>query len=411
MSQHLEEAICGALLTRPGRLLEVDLEAPWFVQAKCRAVFIAIAELVLRDGVEQVDLAVVHRQAAEDGHALSMTDLVDMQMADGIDLPGMSRELRKVHERRMMRAYAERFVLQLRDESVAVRDAATEAIESLFDLMAPGESNITTYAEAMRKRAAAALSGTGNAELVPTGFPKLDDAIGGGFPRGGLTIIGARPGRGKSSLVQQFCENVMRRGNRALLCSPEMAWHEVGDRGLSRATRVPLSDIRLRLLTRQQREALQRLRTDKGDCLLYDYARQTSRDVSRMARRARTGGELDLVAVDYIQFLADRPQKGEARYEVLARAVRRLKGVARAVNSAMVVGAQLKRESQGREPTLADLRESGDLEQDADLVMLLCEPDEHDRVKLLVEKNRQGPTGPCWFDWCKDWTEFQAVSA
>lgn len=411
MSRELEEAIVGAVLTRPRRLLDVDLEATWFAVPQCRRVFIAVAELTLRDGLDAIDLAIVQRHLAESGEQIRLTELVDLQMADGVDLPGLSRELRKVHERRTARVLAERLVVQLRDETGSVREVLGEATERFFDLLTPGESHVTAYRDAMAKRAHAALTGEGNGELVPTGFPVLDDTLRGGLPRGGLTIVGARPGRGKSSLLQQVIEQVARRGERALLCTPEMAWHEVGDRALSRASRVPLSDLRARWLTETQRSMLTSARLGQdAECLLYDYARQTSRDVARMARRIALGGPVSVVAVDYVQFLADRPQRGEARYEVLGQVARRLKATARAVNAALIAGAQLKRESQGREPTLADLRESGDLEQDADVVLLLCEPQD-DLVKVLVEKNRNGPTGFCWFRWRPEWTEFVSEGA
>src|SRR5262249_26492542 len=138
--------------------------------------------------------------------------------------------------------------------------------------------------------------------------------------------------------------------------------------------------------------------------VVYDQGDMTTGDIAGSARHLALNGPLDLVIVDHLQYLADPPLKGEGEAVRVGRMTRALKALARGLGAAMLVCSQLNRECEARKdkrPELADLRGSGTLEQDADLVLLLFRPGYyHDddaasegETELLVAKHRNGPTG------------------
>lgn len=406
----LERAIVGGFLQKPKALLDSPCEAEWFADEFHRRVFGALAALVMRDGHESVSVPMV----VEAMGSTEPSRVWDLYELDAINLPGLVKTLRKHWQRRVVSQHVEALRLGVADPQQKLGDVVGEAVEKLLAVLSgQAEETLRDYGAAMKQRAAVATSGELATDILPSGFLSLDRTCG-GLPRGGLVVVGGRPGRGKSALLQQFVEFASNRGERVLLASPEMSWHEVGDRALARQSGVWLSDIRQRQLNAEERMRVRSARPHEG-IWLYDAPRQTTAQIAQIARRVSIAGPLSLIAVDYVQYLADRPQRGEQRYELIGRMARSLKALARALDCVMVVGAQLKRPESERDPRLADLRESGDLEQDADLVLLLCEPEEQEfgggkHVRVLVEKNRQGPVGVVTLGWHPVTTEFVEVA-
>jgi replicative DNA helicase len=240
-------------------------------------------------------------------------------------------------------------------------------------------------------------------DAIPTGWHELDEMLsGGGLRPGHLTVIGARPGIGKSLVATMLAGRTAAGGHGVYFGSVEMSADELTDRIAAAATGVNLADLANRNLSAEQAEqmgsGLERVRRWP---LTLDDRVQTVAHIKRGARnKTREPGGLGLIIVDYLQLLTS-PEAGKvSRQEVVSGMSRAMKLLAREHKVPVVLLAQLNRESTRREnkqPAIHDLRESGAVEQDSDEIILLHRDDDDPelagQIQLHLAKNRHGPTG------------------
>jgi replicative DNA helicase len=388
----LERALLSFFLVHPQRLFESEVRAEHFAPGLHQTVFRAVTELALQ-GAERIDLPLLRARIIEQGPDVSLTWLSEVYALDAVDGGGLAQQLRQTWLKRHVHNQLQQVARQLADAAADPREVVADAVEQLTAALHGTESTaLYRYTDMLSQRAAEILRrehGVGDA--VPTGFPSLDRAIG-GLPREGLTICGGRTSRGKSVLLQQTCEQVAARGGRVLLSTPEMSWGDVADRGLARRLRIDLRNLRERNLTPAEEAQLAAPLSFPASFFVYDARPQTTRDIARVARRVALAGPIDVIAVDYVQYLNDALRKNEPRYQQIDRIVRALRDLAAQLHTAVLVGAQLNRMSDTRQPQLHNLRESGDLEQNADVVILLG-GNADDAVTLFIAKQRNGPRG------------------
>ena len=205
-----------------------------------------------------------------------------------------------------------------------------------------------------------------------TGIKSIDNRIKGGLRDGQIVVIGGRPGAGKSVLLTQIAVGIADRGESALIVSLEMLKEEIVDR-----------------ISRQRS-----LEAITGLPLLFIDSTSDLGTICSLARVASRRYKLGVIVVDYLQ-LAEAPHsKSDNRERQIATVSRRLKRLAMDLQVPIIVGSQLNRESQKRgRPTLADLRESGAIEQDADIVILLSKDEESNDTLIDIAKHRGGATG------------------
>ena len=240
-------------------------------------------------------------------------------------------------------------------------------------------------------------------ESVPSGFTELDRLLGGAHP-GQMIIIAGRPGLGKSTLGLDWARfAACRHGAGVLLLSFEMSEAELMQRVLAAEARVPLHTINSRLLSDVDWTKVATRLGEIVEAPLYinDSCAPSIRTVLAEARRAVSEHGVRMIVVDYVQLLhVDR--RVENRQQEIAEISRALKQLARELHLPVVVLSQLNRAPEARldkRPLLSDLRDSGSLEQDADVVILVHRDDYYDResprageADLIVAKNRNGPT-------------------
>jgi replicative DNA helicase len=238
---------------------------------------------------------------------------------------------------------------------------------------------------------------------VPTGFNELDDVIHGLHP-GQLVIVAGRPGLGKSTLATDFMRSAsIRCGMPSVIFSLEMSRTEIVMRLFSAEARVPLENIRG---GRMSDENWHRLATRLGeivDAPLYidDSPMTTPVEMRTKCRRLKATVDIRLIVVDYVQLMTSG-RRAENRQQEVSEMTRQLKLLAKELGVPVVALAQLNRNPETRgdkRPILSDLRESGSLEQDADVVILLHREDYYDKesprageADLIVAKQRNGPT-------------------
>lgn len=239
----------------------------------------------------------------------------------------------------------------------------------------------------------------GRARALGTGWPDVDRLLGGLAP-GRLVVVGSRPGVGKSLMGTCLALHFAHHHRHAVLfASLEMDDDEVTQRMLANHAKVKLTNLMEGRTTEAEWVSIaeRAAEVDAMPCKVLDDPSQTVASIRREVRNyARQRDDVALVVVDYLQLMRTRERKGTTRAEQLGEVSRGLKLLARETGTCVVAMAQVNRESvrsgDGR-PRLADLRESGSIEADADQVMLLHPGQAEGDLEVLVEKNRHGPRG------------------
>jgi replicative DNA helicase len=235
---------------------------------------------------------------------------------------------------------------------------------------------------------------------VPTGFEHLD-AKTGGFQPSDLIIIGGRPGLGKTSLALNIVWHAaVTAGKTCAVFSLEMTELQVVQRLISMTAEIDGNRMRRGRLSEREFESINSASNQLQRAPIYieESTRLTVTDILAKSRRLQADRGLDLVVVDYLQ-LIEGASGNEGRVQEVAVITRALKSIARELEVPLVALSQLSRqiETRGTEPMLSDLRESGSIEADADLVLFLWQKDRKDRdesvVRLKLAKHRNGPTG------------------
>lgn len=233
---------------------------------------------------------------------------------------------------------------------------------------------------------------------VPTGIAALEGILGAFRPRE-LIVIAARPSIGKTA-VAMACATAAAAARRGVyLASIEMGRRELAVRTLSAGSGVEGRRVREADLNEHECADLLEVRNGLADAQfsLSDDPSQTVLAIAARCRRLKRLGRLDVVFVDYLQLVEADAKRGVPRHEQVAEISRRLKQLARELEVPVVALAQINREADGRvggTPRLSDIKESGQVEQDADVVILLHRrPESPDLLDMIVAKQRNGPTG------------------
>lgn len=240
--------------------------------------------------------------------------------------------------------------------------------------------------------------GTAAVKRIPSPWPDLDHLTG-GFRPGAVYVIGARPAAGKSVFGLQIADCLSRNdGGKVLFSSLEMTRDEIMPRLIAQTASVPLKAFEPGGMTDRYREMIaahaDELRA--SDVVFDDRAIITPALVRSYARTISRRGHLSGIVVDYLQLMQAAKASRKSRQEIVSDYSRSLKMLAKEMNVPVILLSQLNRNSAqpGAEPTIADLRESGAIEQDADIIMLLHRDDNHKgEVFVGVGKNRHGETG------------------
>ena len=259
---------------------------------------------------------------------------------------------------------------------------------------------------------------------LASGFEGID-RLTGGFQKANLIVLAARPGVGKTSLALNIAqhvatEGVLADGSRPAVAvfSLEMSAQELGERLMCSSARVSSHKVRTGSLSGDDYAKLVQAagELDKADIFIDDTAGLNMFELRAKARRLQAKHALSLVIVDYLQLMSG-DGRAENRQQEVSNISRSMKQLARELDVPVIAVSQLNRSPESRadkEPQLADLRESGAIEQDADMVMFIYEdpsdPASKGVVKLKIAKHRNGPTGLIRLGFVRDYTKFRTLS-
>ncbi|MCK6210397.1 replicative DNA helicase [Georgenia sp. EYE_87] len=238
---------------------------------------------------------------------------------------------------------------------------------------------------------------------VPTGFADLD-ALTNGLHGGQMIIIAARPAIGKSTIALDICRSAsIKHGQTSVIFSLEMGRTEITMRLLSAEAQVPLQNMRKGTMREEDwtRMATAMSRVSEAPMFIDDSPNMSLMEIRAKCRRLKQKHNLRLVVVDYLQLMSSG-KRVESRQQEVSEFSRALKLLAKELEVPVIAVAQLNRGPEQRtdkKPMMSDLRESGSLEQDADVVMLLHREDAYEKesprageADIIVAKHRNGPT-------------------
>ena len=308
------------------------------------------------------------------------------------------------------------------DDAKEMLSRAEQRIFSILDSQGTGDlSNIRDILQEAMVRIDSRMKQEHAAGGIETGFRDFDSMTG-GLHDSELVILAARPSMGKTALALNIAEHAsLMQSVGTLFVSLEMSSVELADRLLCSLAKVNGMRLRNGSISNDDRRRLVEKAAEMSQAPLYvdDTPSRTITEIAAAARRLKRRSNLGLVVIDYLQLIEpDNPR--DPRQEQVAKIARRLKGLARELKVPVMCLAQLNRQAEAtrdNKPRMSHLRESGAIEQDADVVMFVHREEyyctnEEDRAKvageaeLIVAKQRNGPTGDIKLSWLKDFTRF-----
>ena len=330
---------------------------------------------------------------------------------------------------------------QLINEAEAIRDAAYTSELPPQDILDSAEQRILEIAHKSQRNNYVDVNNVlyenirqlqerekngGDDRGIPTGFRDVDKILG-GFQKTDLIILAARPGVGKTAWALNAAEYAASVGKKVMIFSLEMATGQLGERLLSMTSSVPLENIHKGSLTMEEWEDISAAqdRFYGLDMVIDESSVITPLEMKNKCRRFKQEkGDLDLVVIDYLQLMSMGGYRIEQREKEIAAITRSIKIMAKELDCAVVLLSQLSRgpEQRGGDhmPKLSDLRDSGAIEQDADVVIFLKRDDyyssEEERANIddstgltcavNIAKHRNGPVGIANLTWIPRYVKF-----
>ena len=418
-----EQSVLGALLIDRDAVIEVAelLRPEDFYRSHHGTIYGAVLELSeKREPVDLVTVSeVLERQGQLDaiGGSAYLTSLINLTPT-AVNAVYYARIVERKAVLRGLISAAGRIAGIGYDEGTDVEVSIDRAEQELFSVsqkrVASGFSPLRTLLHSAYDRLDYLHQHKGEVSGIRTGFADLD-AMTTGLQKSDLIILAARPSIGKTSLALNMAEHAaVREGKTVGIFSLEMSKEQLVLRLLSSVANIDSQRLRTGFLEEMDFTRLAPAMNTLAEAPIFidDTPNITTMELRTKARRLQAESGLDLVIVDYLQLMQSSTQSKDAnRVQEVAEISRGLKALARELQVPVISLSQLSRQAEmreSREPRLSDLRESGSIEQDADLVMFLWREkergsDEQDSdgeiVKLKLAKHRNGPTGEAtlWF--------------
>ncbi|MBQ9494239.1 MAG: replicative DNA helicase [Treponema sp.] len=406
-SAEAEQAVLGALLLDWNAMADVYtmLRADRFYSLQNQIIYEAMTAL-FSQSVKGDTLTVIH-QLTKDGNlekaggAGYIAELTDKVPTSANVAYYVSIVLDRAYRRDLIKISSEMHASSY-DETHESQTLIEEAEQKIFALSQRNETTkvhnmndvVATTIDLIDKRYKSKNAFTG----IPSGFAKLDTMTS-GFQDSEFIVIGARTSIGKTALALSMMEYIAIEKN--IPCgffSLEMSYQTIGQRLLSQESRIPSTKLRSGFL---QVKDFQRLQDAAGRCynaplFIIDTPNMKLLDIRAMARRLVANHGVKIIFIDYIGLVTTDDTSAPV-YERVAEISKSLKALARELNIPIVALSQVSRDAEGEEPNLAQIRGSGAVEQDADLVIFIHRDRKKDDpvqdAKLIVAKQRNGPTG------------------
>ena len=428
----VERAVLGAMLIDNmsiNRVVEVLGDETAFYHTPHRKVYAAIQKLSERgEPVDQVTLAeeLVRRGQLDDvGGAILIAELAS-EMATAANAEYHAQIVLEKAQRRRLIAAATQTLTESYEETEDVRELIDRAEQRVFQI-AEGElgKGVMPLSSAIEEAYVAierAHEQPGALTGVTTGYTDLDE-ITAGLQSSDMIILASRPSMGKTALTLCMARNAAVKGSTPVLYfSLEMSTEQLAQRLLCAEARVSSHRLRTGRLSEEEWQRLSEWTGKLIDAPIYidDTPAISVMELRAKARRAKSEYNIELIIVDYLQLMT-ASENFSSREQEIAYISRSLKALAKELDIPIVACAQLSRAVESRtdkRPQLADLRESGSLEQDADVVMFLFRPEvygivdeegntQEGRAEIILGKQRSGPIGSVFLVFQAEYLRFE----
>lgn len=431
-SAETEEAVLGSLLIDTEAILKVAgfLQPENFYVVKNQWVYEAMQKL--HDRREPIDLLTVSQELSRNGrldevggetYIAQLTTMVPT----ALNVEAYGRAVETLSLRRKMITAAGDIARIAYDQTLPIDQVIEKSEATIFGVSeGRGEGHMVPIRKAVSdffERIEFLNEHKDEPLGIPSGYGDLDKMTG-GLQRGDLIIIAARPGVGKTSLMLNMAYNAAHRHRqRVAIFSLEMSNEQLVQRFVAGETGIDSQRLRVADLREDEWGALTRVSMQMADTYIYldDTPSLSPLDLRVKARRIYQEYGLDLIIVDYLQLMGgESGVRNDNRVQEISYISRSLKQIARELKVPLIAGSQLSRlveQRSDKRPMLSDLRESGSIEQDADIVMFiyrdeLYNPDTEFKniAEISVQKNRNGPTGKAMLFFDKRLTAFKNLA-
>jgi replicative DNA helicase len=429
-----EAAVLGSMIIDPECIGEVveNLNREAFYRSEHQMIFDAVIALYERhrgeaiDGVLLRDELEKRKQLEEVGGVEYIAKILDSvpSSANVTYYSGIVKDKQLLRE---TIAAASEILADALDESGETSEKLDEAERRIFAVTdkrisgnaVPLKDLITRAYELIEKRDGKLVTG------LATGYHELDDKTC-GLQNGEMIIIAGRPSMGKTSIALNMAEHIGGIDRLPVaIFSLEMGRQQLAERFLCSMGEIDAQKVRKGMLSTEDYEKLQRTCAELYEAPIYidDTSTLTPLELRAKCRRLKSLYDIRCIIVDYLQLMHLGSGRVESRQQEITTISRYLKALARELNIPVVVLSQLNRSPEGREghtPRMSDLRESGSIEQDADVVVLLHREDYYHRgdkewqannkADLIIAKQRNGPTGSVELIFRERFTRFENAS-
>lgn len=407
--------------------IEKFLEPKMFSNQKTGAIFDACLN-VYRSGFNPDELSVIQYFRDNPKYGIGVSEVMDaFKWSSSLDVYKYSLVVKNEWMRREVRKVAEEaYGLSNRNEvdSLELAENLIKGVEAIVDNTG-SDKGAQSFLDTVREMDVKLSEITeGVPSGVPSGLTELDELTG-GWQKGRLYIIGARPAMGKSALVTTAQKNAADNGFPSVIFSLEMGKAEIGFRIISEEVGIPYTDMtKGRLSSHQIAYIREQLANIDLPIYIDDTPAAKLERVKSECRKLKRAGKLQLVVIDYLQLMSgDSSKSGGNREQEISEISRGLKALAKELDVPVIALSQLSRAVEQREnkrPQLSDLRESGSIEQDADMVMFLFRPEYYyneageecpeelrGKAQLIVAKSRYTDLGDIRLDFIGAYSVFR----
>ena len=421
-----EEAVLGSILINPEAYFDVAsfLEPEDFFIVRNAWVWESLVRL--RDRDAQIDYVTVIEELREQerleeiGGAAYITYLIN-NTPSSLYAESYGRIVERAAIRRRLLSSASEIAQLAHEEDADINEVIDRAEQSLFGVterrlhneLVPIQNALRDYFDRIEHQYLNRDESLG----VPTGFTDLDTLLG-GLQKSDLLIVAGRPGMGKTSWMLSVALNAARAKARVAIFSLEMSNEQIVQLLVSSETAISTHDLRRGELQQKEWglfvESINNL--NNLTVFLDDTPALNPLQMRTKCRRLYAEHGLDLVMVDYLQLMNSGAGRNENRVQEISFISRQLKQIARELNVPVIAAAQLSRaveQRQDKRPQLSDLRESGSIEQDADVVLFIYRDEVYNenterpnQADIIVAKHRNGPTGAVSLFFRKELTQF-----
>ncbi len=429
-NRQAEEAVLGSVLINPESYFDVAqvLDADYFYIIRNRWIWEVFMQL--HENRSPIDILTLSEQLENRGQLEEIGGQAYLMMLinqtpSSLNAAAYAKIVEETSVRRRMLAAANEMAKMAYQEEKPVEDIINNAEKSIFDLsqrrIRRDLQPINTVINEFYDRVSLLSQRSDEIFGVPTGLADLDSLLG-GMQRSDLIIIAGRPGTGKTGFLLTVGKNAaVKHKKHVAMFSLEMSNEQLVQRMIAQDTGINTQELRTGKIKDEHWDILTQSMENLSDLKIYldDTPALTPIQLRTKCRRLHLEHHIDLILVDYIQLMSG-DTRNDNRVQEVSYISRNLKTLARELNVPVLAAAQLSRAVEQRpdkKPMLSDLRESGSLEQDADIVMFIHKkadipggPPTKELIELMVAKHRNGPTRVIEMVFLKDLAQFYDVA-